>query len=62
MNHSSVLVSGQILQIYKSEKFLKSHVVLEGIGEVEGLPFESEADEDTCGQELGAAFGSTTSA
>ena len=62
MNHSSVLVSGQILQIYKSEKFLKSHVVLEGIGEVEGLPFESEADGDTCGQGLGAAFGSTMSA
>ena len=30
--------------------------------EVEGLPFESEADEDACGQGLGAAFGSTTSA
>ena len=24
------------MQIYKSEKFLKSHVVLEGMGEVEG--------------------------
>ena len=56
MNHSSVLVSGQILQIHKSEKFLKSHVVLEGI------PFKSEVDGDACGQGLGAAFGSTTSA
>ena len=62
MNHSSVLVSGQILQIYKSEKFLKSHVVLEGVvEEVGGLPFKSEVDGDACGQGLGAAFGSTTS-
>ena len=36
MNHSPVLVSGQILQIYKSEKFFKSHIVLEGIGERRG--------------------------
>lgn len=51
------------MQIYKSEKFLKSHVVLEGIGEaVEELPLESEADGDACDQGLGAAFGSTTSA
>ena len=49
------------MQIYKSEKFLKSHVVLEGIGKVEGLPFKNEADGDACGQGLGAAFGSTTS-
>ena len=28
MNHSSLLVSGQILQIYESEKFSKSDVVL----------------------------------
>ena len=27
-----------------------------------GLPFESEADGDACGQGLGAAFGNTTSA
>ena len=27
-----------------------------------GLPFESEADGDACGQGLGAASGSTTSA
>lgn len=50
------------MQIYKSEKFLKSHVVLEGMGEVEGLPLESEADGDACGQGLDAAFGSTMSA
>ena len=54
MNHSSVLVSGQILQ--KSEKFFKSHVVLEGIGERRGgggLPFESDSDGDDCGLGLG---------
>ena len=56
MNHSSVLVSGQILQIYKSKKFFKSHVVLEGIGERRGgggLPFESDSDGDDCGLGLG---------
>ena len=56
MNHSSVLVSGQILQ--KSEKFFKSHVVLEGIGERRGggggcLPFESDSDGNDCGLGLG---------
>ena len=30
--------------------------------EVGGLPFKSEVDGDACGQGLGAAFGSTTSA
>ena len=55
MNHSSVVVSGQSLQIYKSEKFYKSHVVLEGIGERRGggLPFESDTDGDACGLGLG---------
>ena len=49
MNHSSLLVSGQISQIYKSEEFLKLHVVLEGIGEWgRGLPFEGDADRDAC--------------
>ena len=52
MNHSPVLVSRHIVQIYKSEKFFLSHVVLEGIGEG-GLPFESDADGDACGLGLG---------
>ena len=56
MNHSPVLVSGQILQIYKSEKFFKSHIVLEGIGERRGGgggAFESDADGNACGLGLG---------
>lgn len=44
----------QIYRIYKSEKFSKSHVVLEGIGEGgRGLPFESDADRDAFGLGLG---------